>query len=114
MSWATVFGGTGFLGRRVVRHLADSGTMVRIVSRHRGLGEDAGIERIAADAHDQRSVRAAVAGAEGVVISLYVEHGADLSARLFDGGLYHAMPKARSSAIFVRDNNSRGVLPKKS
>src|SRR5262249_6892294 len=77
MSCVTVFGGTGFLGRRVVRHLAESGTRVRIVSRHRGLGEDAGIERIAADAHDERSVQAAVAGAEGVVnaISLYVEHG---------------------------------------
>jgi uncharacterized protein YbjT (DUF2867 family) len=79
MSCVTVFGGTGFLGRRVVRHLAGSGTRVRTVSRHRGLGENPGLERIAADAHDQRSVQAAVAGAEGVVnaISLYVEHGAE-------------------------------------
>jgi uncharacterized protein YbjT (DUF2867 family) len=52
---------------------------VRAVSRHRGPGEDDGIEQIAADAHDQRSVEAAVAGADGVVnaISLYVEHGSD-------------------------------------
>src|SRR6516165_8322690 len=79
MSCATVFGGTGFVGRRVVHHLRDSGTRVRAVSRHRGPGEDAGIEQIAADAHDQRSVEAAVTGADGVVnaISLYVEHGAD-------------------------------------
>ena len=79
MSSATVFVGTGFVGRRVVRHLRESGTRVRTVSRHRGLGEDAGIEQIAADAHDQRSVEAAVAGADGVVnaISLYVEHGTD-------------------------------------
>jgi uncharacterized protein YbjT (DUF2867 family) len=79
MSCATVFGGTGFVGRRVVRHLRDYGTRVRIVSRHRKLGEDAGIEQIAADAHDERSVEAAVAGADGVVnaISLYVEHGSD-------------------------------------
>jgi len=43
------------------------------------LGEDAGIEQIAADAHDQRSVDAAVARADGVVnaISLYVEHAGD-------------------------------------
>jgi uncharacterized protein YbjT (DUF2867 family) len=75
----TVFGGTGFVGRRVVRHLRDSGTRVRIVARHRGLIEDDGMERIVADAHDQRSVEAAVAGAEGVVnaISLYVERGSD-------------------------------------
>src|SRR5215472_13752916 len=58
MSCATVFGGTGFVGRRVVRHLRDSGTRVRAVSRHRAPGEDAGIEQIAADAHDQRSVEA--------------------------------------------------------
>ena len=79
MSCATVFGGTGFVGRRVVRHLRESGTRVRIVSRHHRLGEDDGIEQIAADAHDERSVEAAVAGADGVVnaISLYVEHGRD-------------------------------------
>jgi uncharacterized protein YbjT (DUF2867 family) len=79
MSSATVFGGTGFVGRRVVRHLRESGTRVRIVTRHRGRGEDDGIEQIAADARDQRSVEAAVAGADGVVnaISLYVAHGTD-------------------------------------
>jgi uncharacterized protein YbjT (DUF2867 family) len=79
MSCATVFGGTGFVGRRVVCHLRESGARVRMVSRHRGQGEDDGIERIAAKARDQRSVEAAVAGADGVVnaISLYVEHGSD-------------------------------------
>jgi uncharacterized protein YbjT (DUF2867 family) len=79
LSCATVFGGTGFVGRRVVRYLRESGTRVRIVSRHRRLGEDDGIEQIAADAHDECSVEAAVAGADGVVnaISLYVEHGSD-------------------------------------
>jgi uncharacterized protein YbjT (DUF2867 family) len=79
MSYATVFGGTGFVGRRVVRHLRASGTEVRAVSRHRGLSNDDGVEQIARDAHDQRSVLAAVAGADGVVnaISLYVERGSD-------------------------------------
>src|SRR6201981_1907333 len=79
MSSATVFGGTGFVGRRVVRHLRESGTRVRIVSRHRGRAEDDGIEQITADAHDERSVAAAVAGADGVVnaISLYVQHRTD-------------------------------------
>ena len=30
----TVFGGTGFLGRRIVRHLLDQGFPVRAASRH--------------------------------------------------------------------------------
>jgi NADH dehydrogenase len=30
----TVFGGTGFLGRRIVRHLQDADFAVRIASRH--------------------------------------------------------------------------------
>src|SRR6266403_5944380 len=79
MSCATVFGGTGFVGRRVVRYLREVGTKVRIVSRHQGRAEDDGIERIAGDAHDERCVEAALAGADGAVnaISLYVEHGSD-------------------------------------
>jgi uncharacterized protein YbjT (DUF2867 family) len=79
MSCVTVFGGTGFVGRRVVRQLRESGTRVRVVSRRRGQAEDDGIEQIAADAHDEGAVEAAVAGADGVVnaISLYVERGSD-------------------------------------
>jgi uncharacterized protein YbjT (DUF2867 family) len=79
MSCATVFGGTGFVGRRVVRYLHEVGTRVRIVSRHQARGEDDGIEQIAADIHDERVVNAALAGADGAVnaISLYVEHASD-------------------------------------
>jgi uncharacterized protein YbjT (DUF2867 family) len=76
MSCVTVFGGTGFVGRRVVRRLHESGIRVRTVSRHPRRAEGDGIEQIAADAHAELSVEAAVVGADGVVnaISLYVEH----------------------------------------
>src|SRR5260370_14174034 len=79
MSCATVFGGTGFVGRRVVRYLHEVGTKVRIVSRHQGRAEDDAIEQIAADAHDDRCMEASLAGADGTVnpISLYVDHGSD-------------------------------------
>src|ERR1700739_1429341 len=79
MSRVTVFGGTGFVGRRVVRHLRESGATVRVASRHPGRAEGDDVKQVAADAHDERSVEAAVAGADGVVnaISLYVEHGSD-------------------------------------
>ena len=79
ISRITVFGGTGFVGRRVVRRLSESGATVRIASRHAGRAEGNNVERIAADARDERSVEAAVMDADGVVnaISLYVEHGRD-------------------------------------
>jgi uncharacterized protein YbjT (DUF2867 family) len=79
MNRVTVFGGTGFVGRRVVRHLSDSTAMVCIASRHPARAEGDNVEQIVVDAHDERSVEAAVAGADGVVnaISLYVEHGGD-------------------------------------
>jgi uncharacterized protein YbjT (DUF2867 family) len=79
----TVFGGTGFLGRRVVRHLRAHGFSVRIASRHldRGLWlfgqNDPQLHSVAASINDDRSVAEAVAGAYGVVnaVSLYVERG---------------------------------------
>jgi uncharacterized protein YbjT (DUF2867 family) len=79
ISCVTVFGGTGFVGRRVARDLRASGATTRIASRHPSRAEGDSLEQIAANAHDERSVEAAVVGADGVVnaISLYVEHGRD-------------------------------------
>src|SRR5450631_2507731 len=79
----TVFGGTGFLGHRVVQRLLERDFSVRVASRHpertAALFPDVqlGIESIHADINDDRSVAAAVAGVEGVVnaVSLYVESG---------------------------------------
>ena len=80
-----VFGGTGFLGRRVVRHLRKRGFSVRIASRHpdRGAGlfalDDSQLQSVEADINDEQSVARAVAGAYAVVnaVSLYVEHGTE-------------------------------------
>ena len=74
----TVFGGTGFLGRRIVRHLRDAGFAVRIAARHAPQGGTApGIAYLRADVSDDASVVAAVGGAWAVVnaVSLYVERG---------------------------------------
>ena len=77
MNCVTVFGGTGFLGRRVVHHLRQTGATVRIASRHPGQADGDNVKQIAADTRDEHSVEAAIAGVDGVVnaISLYVEHG---------------------------------------
>ena len=77
----TVFGGTGFLGRRAVRHLRDKGFSVRVASRHprSARGDDAEVKPVAADIRERSSIAAAVEGAFGVVnaVSLYVERGTD-------------------------------------
>src|SRR3984885_739498 len=79
----TVFGGTGFLGRRIVRHLRSRGFPVPIASRNPDRGhslfgpDDPQLQSVGANIHDDRCVGAALAGAYGVVnaVSLYVEHG---------------------------------------
>ena len=79
----TVFGGTGFLGRRVVRHLRKSGFSVRIASRHLERAktlfdsDDPQLQSIKADIHNERSIADALVGAYAAVnaVSLYVEHG---------------------------------------
>ena len=78
-----VFGGTGFLGRRVVRHLRKREFSVRIASRHPDRGhrlfglDDPQLQSVEANIQDERSVADALAGAYGVVnaVSLYVERG---------------------------------------
>lgn len=78
-----VFGGTGFRGRRVVRHLRKRGFSVRIASRHPDRSDtmfavdDPQLQSVEADIHDEQSVARALAGAYGVVnaVSLYIEHG---------------------------------------
>jgi len=77
----TVFGGTGFLGQRVVQRLLERDFSVRIAARHperiAALFPDVQLDAIPTDVNDDRSVAAAVAGVEGVVnaVSLYGESG---------------------------------------
>jgi uncharacterized protein YbjT (DUF2867 family) len=75
----TVLGGTGLLGRALVRELVDAGQRVRIAARRPILPEGAepgdAIELATADLRDEASVAEALAGADSVVnaVSLYVE-----------------------------------------
>ena len=75
----TVFGGTGFLGRRIVRHLRLHGFCVRVASRHPDRGHALGPDdaQLRADVRDQRLVADALADAYGAVnaVSLYLERG---------------------------------------
>jgi NADH dehydrogenase len=79
----TVFGGTGFLGRRIVQRLRTDGFSVRIASRHPHRGErlpdysDSLLQSVKVDLRDKQSIADALVGAYGAVnaVSLYVEHG---------------------------------------
>ncbi|MGD9922360.1 MAG: complex I NDUFA9 subunit family protein [Pseudorhodoplanes sp.] len=79
----TVFGGTGFLGRRIARHLCERGFAVRVASRHPDRGNKlfardySNLQSVAADITDEQSITSALAGASGAVnaVSLYVERG---------------------------------------
>ena len=76
-----VFGGTGFLGRRIVRALVAAGHRVRVAARRPSAVTfpDAGeqVLPVAVDIGDETLVIEAVAGAAAVVnaVSLYVEKG---------------------------------------
>jgi NADH dehydrogenase len=70
----TVFGGSGFIGRQVVRRLAAQGWVVRAAVRDpvdagflKPMGEPGQVNPVAADIRDMESVRAAVSGADAVV-----------------------------------------------
>lgn len=83
MATVTVFGGTGFLGRAVVRAVSAAGFEPRIAARHAPPG-GARVEHVTADVTDAASVGRAVEGAAAVVnaVSLYVEKG---------GATFHAV-----------------------
>jgi uncharacterized protein YbjT (DUF2867 family) len=82
MTMVVLFGGGGFLGRRLVHRLIAEGMAVRAAVRHpdraridlRALGFDR-VAVVPADVRDQTSVAAAVAGANAIVntVSAYVE-----------------------------------------
>jgi uncharacterized protein YbjT (DUF2867 family) len=70
----TVFGGSGFLGRYVVRRLAREGWLVRVAVRRpdealfcKTAGHVGQVTPVAANVRDQGSVRAAVSGAAAVI-----------------------------------------------
>ena len=104
----TVFGGTGFLGRQIVRRLVDSGVRVRVGVRNPGRasfpelgGKENRVTTQYADVRDQTSVAQAIAGAEAVVnaVSLYVERGKDTFDSVHAVGAQQVALQAKSAGV---------------
>ncbi len=106
-SWVTVFGGTGFLGRRIVETLAGDGVKVRIAARNPDpastLDAPAGakLERVRADLRDPESVAAAVSGARGVVnaVGLYVERAGETFDAVHVAGAGNVADEAAKAGV---------------
>jgi uncharacterized protein YbjT (DUF2867 family) len=100
----TVFGGSGFLGRQIVRRLVADGAKPRVAVRHPDrvafLSESlpgADITPVRADVWDESSVAPAVEGAEAVVntVGHYVARGQATFEAIHGQGAMHV---ARASA----------------
>ena len=106
----TVFGGSGFLGRRIVERLSSAGIPVRIATRRPqgtggaealGVSRKGSVEWVRTDVRDRASVAAAVAGARGVVnaVSLYTETGSATFHSIHVEGARTVALEARSAAV---------------
>ena len=104
----TVFGGSGFLGRRIVEHLAATGHDVRVGVRHpdraaflRRLDADGRIELVHADVWDEATVARAVDGAASVIntVGHYVEKGRTTFDRIHGRGALHVARQAKLAGV---------------
>jgi uncharacterized protein YbjT (DUF2867 family) len=104
----TVFGGSGFLGRRIVQRFAEEGALVRIAVRHperaeflTGSGKSGQITAIRADVWDASTVAPALAGADAAVntVGHYVERG-DASFKAIHGqGARHVAEAVAAAGV---------------
>jgi NADH dehydrogenase len=105
---ATVFGGSGFLGRHVVRALAGDGWRVRVACRRpdlafhlQPLGGPGQIVAVQANLRNPDSVAAALRGAEAAVnlVGILAEGGAQKFAALHTEGARTAAEAAHAAGI---------------
>ena len=108
LSPVTVFGGVGFVGRYIVKELAEAGAAVRVAVRHpeRGLflksmGEVGQISLVRANILDEASVVAAVSGVAAVVntVGILFERGRQRFDDIHSEGAKTIAVAARASGV---------------
>lgn len=104
----TVFGGSGFIGRQVVKRLAAQGWIVRAAVRDpvgagflKPMGEPGQVNPVAANVADMASVRAAVAGADAVInlVGILFEKGRARFDTIHHQGAANVAQAARDAGV---------------
>jgi NADH dehydrogenase len=104
----TVFGGSGFLGRRIVLRLAADGAEVQVAVRRPDraaplarLGRPGQITAVRADVWDEATVAPALAGAAAVVntVGHYVERGDASFEAIHGAGARHVAAAAKAAGV---------------
>jgi uncharacterized protein YbjT (DUF2867 family) len=104
----TVFGGSGFVGRAIVRRLGEDGAEVRVAVRHperagflRKIGSPGQVSAVRADVWEEASVGPAVAGAAAVVntVGHYVERGQASFGAIHGAGAQHVARAAQAAGV---------------
>jgi NADH dehydrogenase len=104
----TVFGGSGFLGRRIVQRLATDGAEVRIAVRHperaaflTNAGKTGQVTAVHADVWGEATVAPAIEGAAAVVntVGHYVERGKASFEAIHGQGARHVAAAAAAAGV---------------
>ena len=102
----TIFGGSGFLGRQIVKYLAAEGTNVRVAVRHperasflKGMGRNGQIELVGADVWDESTVAKAVKQSASVIntVGHYVEKSDATFDAIHGQGAHNVARQARQA-----------------
>jgi NADH dehydrogenase len=97
-----VFGGTGFLGRRIAARLTAAGMVTRVAARHLGVVATAeAITAVYADVRDETSVALALEDCDAAVnaVGHYVEKGAATFPAVHELGARNVAHQARTLSV---------------
>jgi NADH dehydrogenase len=104
----TVFGGSGFVGRQIVKYLVADGWKVRVAVRHperatflKDYAESGQVKVLSADVWEEESVIPAVKGAKAVIntVGHYVSKGNATFEAIHGQGALHVARQAKQAGV---------------